>query len=136
MQQEKTMKIVVAYNGTSAAKNALKLALSRAKVYDATLLIITSLEGGDKETQEDYDTARDHLGWAESRCREESVPCETHLLIRGLSPGEDIVQFVLENNADEIIIGVRMRSRVGKLLLGSVAQHVILRAHCPVTTVK
>jgi len=61
---------------------------------------------------------------------------ETHLLIRGFEPGEDIVTFARENKVDEIMIGVRSRSKVGKLIFGSTAQAVILGAHCPVMTVK
>jgi nucleotide-binding universal stress UspA family protein len=37
---------------------------------------------------------------------------------------------------DEIFVGVKKRSRVEKMILGSTAQHVILNASCPVTTVK
>ena len=36
----------------------------------------------------------------------------------------------------EIIVGIRNRSRLGKLLLGSVAQSVILQADCSVICVK
>ena len=53
-----------------------------------------------------------------------------------MEPGEDLVTFARENNVDEIIIGVRHRSKVGKLVFGSTAQYVILEAHCPVLTVK
>jgi nucleotide-binding universal stress UspA family protein len=53
-----------------------------------------------------------------------------------MEPGEDIVRFAKENNVDEIIIGVRSRSKVGKLLFGSTSQVVILEAYCPVVTVK
>ena len=53
-----------------------------------------------------------------------------------MEPGEDIVGFAKDNGADEIIIGVKSRSKVGKLLFGSTAQAVILQAHCPVVTVK
>jgi len=66
---------------------------------------------------------------------EADIPCKTHLLILGLSPGEDLVKFARENKIDEIIVGVRKRSKVGKLILGSTAQHVILTAPCPVVTI-
>ena len=39
-------------------------------------------------------------------------------------------------SADVIVVGVRHRTPVGKLLLGSVAQRVILDAPCPVLAVK
>ncbi|RLC23367.1 MAG: universal stress protein, partial [Deltaproteobacteria bacterium] len=64
------------------------------------------------------------------------VKCETHLLVRGFEAGEDLVTFAKEKKVDEIIIGVRSRSKVGKLIFGSTAQVVILDAHCPVLTVK
>jgi nucleotide-binding universal stress UspA family protein len=56
--------------------------------------------------------------------------------VRGLTPGEDLVAFARETNSDEIVIGVKKQSKVGKLLFGSNAQIVILAAHCPVVTVK
>ena len=44
--------------------------------------------------------------------------------------------FLLENEIDEIVIGIKKRSKVGKLIFGSTAQYVILEAPCPVLTVK
>jgi nucleotide-binding universal stress UspA family protein len=41
-----------------------------------------------------------------------------------------------ENQIKEIVVGVKRRSKVGKLLMGSTAQYVILKADCPVITVK
>jgi len=64
------------------------------------------------------------------------VKNQTHLLIRGRYVGEDIVDFANENGIDEIVIGVKSRSKVGKLLFGSTAQYVILKSSCPVTSVK
>jgi nucleotide-binding universal stress UspA family protein len=67
---------------------------------------------------------------------DKGLDCRTHLLIRGLAPGEDILEFAKESKVDEIIVGVKRRSKVGKLLMGSTAQYVILQAPCPVVTVK
>ena len=53
-------------------------------------------------------------------------------MISGLDSGEDIVEFAKQNKADEIIIGIRRKSKVGKLMFGSTAQYVILNAPCPV----
>lgn len=67
---------------------------------------------------------------------ENNINCKSHILIQGLTPGETIVNYAVENDVDQIIIGVDRLSRVGKILMGSVAQYVILQAPCPVLTVK
>ena len=61
---------------------------------------------------------------------------ETHLLNRQLSPGEDIVLLAEELAVDYICVGVRKKSKVGKVLFGSAAQYIILNAPCPVVTTK
>jgi nucleotide-binding universal stress UspA family protein len=50
--------------------------------------------------------------------------------------GENLIWLAELSKIDEIIIGVRRRSKVGKLLMGSTAQYVILNAPCPVITIK
>ena len=57
-------------------------------------------------------------------------------MVSSRSSGENLVWFAELENIDEIIIGVRRRSKVGKLLLGSTAQYVVLHAPCPVITIK
>lgn len=52
------------------------------------------------------------------------------------SPWEQVVAVAEEEEAELIIIGLRRRSPVGKLLLGSNAQQILMRATCPVLAVK
>ena len=51
-------------------------------------------------------------------------------------PGEDIVLFAQENDIDHIYVGIHKKSRTSKLILGSTAQYIILKANCPVISVK
>ena len=84
----------------------------------------------------DIERAELDLEYEKSIISDEGVSCESHLLIRGLSAGEDLIRFAEEKKIDEIIIGIKHRSKVEKLVFGSTAQYVILKALCPVVTVK
>ena len=50
--------------------------------------------------------------------------------------GEDILKIAEEKQAEEIVIGIQRKSKVGKLLFGSTAQFIIMNAPCPVVTVR
>ena len=130
------MKILVGYDGTTSAKEALNLAKKRAKAFDASVDVVTSMQKGTEHQREEIEQAERGLEYAKSIFEDNNIACKTHLLIRGLSAGEDLVEFAAENRIDEIIVGVKRRSKVGKLLMGSTAQYVILHAHCPVTSIK
>ena len=71
-----------------------------------------------------------------SELRAAGVEHEVRQLVRGLDPADDLVNVANEVQADIIVIGLRRRSPVGKLLLGSNAQRVLLDAPCPVFAVK
>jgi nucleotide-binding universal stress UspA family protein len=129
-------KIVVGYDGSNSSKEALKLAKTHARAFGAEVHVVSSLTGGPEVELQEIQNVEHDLEYTKSLFDEDKIPCETHLLIRGLTPGEDLVQFAHENSASEIIIGIKRRSKVGKLLFGSNAQYVILKASCPVVTVK
>ena len=130
------MKILVGYDGTNSAKEALNLAKSHAKAFGASVDVVTSMQKGTESDRNDIEQAERGLEYAKSLFEKADISCNTHLLIRGLSPGEDLVEFANENQIGEIVVGVKRRSKVGKLLMGSTAQYVILKADCPVVTVK
>ena len=130
------MKLLVGYDGTNSAKEALNLAKSHAKVIGASVEVVTSMQKGTESERKVIEQAERGLEYAKSLFEEDGIACNTHLLIRGLSAGEDLVEFANENQIDQIVVGVKRRSKVGKLLMGSTAQYVILQAECPVITVK
>ena len=72
---------------------------------------------------------------AEEFLKEKGIPCEVHQLIRGMSAGESLVSFAEENDIDRIYVGVEKKSRTQKIIVGSTAQYIILKAPCPVISV-
>ena len=130
------MKFLVGYNGSAEAKAALLLAGDFAKIFDAKVFVMASMEGGAGEKLEDINQAAENLREAKEIFDEMGVACETHQMARGLAPGEDLVKFAEENQIDQIYVGIEKKSKTSKLLLGSTAQYVILKAPCPVITAK
>jgi len=130
------MKILVGYDGSNAARDALELAQRHAKAFHADVHVVTSMFRSKNNQYDDFQQAKIALKYAKTLLEKDNIQCETHLLVRGLSPGKDLVIFAEEEQISEIIVGVRRRSKVGKLLMGSTAQHVILNAPCPVVTIK
>ncbi len=128
------MKIMVCYDKSTAALKAMKIAVERAKASKASVHLIMSSDSSitKEETSKLENELKIH---SDEIFKKNGVDCDYHLLVRGLTPGEDIIQFAKENNVGEIIIGLKKRSKVGKLLFGSTAQLVILEAHCPVLSV-
>ena len=94
------------------------------------------MEQGPDLKKEDIDKAESKLEKLKAPFRTDDIPCETQAVVSVQSTGEDLVRFVKDNDIDEIIIGVRRRSKVGKLVFGSTAQYVILEAPCTVVAVK
>jgi len=130
------MNILVGYNASYVAKSALELARKHAKAFDAKVYVMISSEGGSKEKLEDVSQARKELDSAKEFIEQEGLACEVVQMARGLLPGEDLVRFTKEKSIDHLYVGIEKKSKTQKLLLGSTAQYVILKANCPVTTVK
>jgi nucleotide-binding universal stress UspA family protein len=130
------MKIVVGYDMTDPAEKAFKTAAEYANRMKAKLILIASLVGGKKEDVEEINAFEKGLRLAQKMAKDSGIECEKHLLMRGNAPGEDLVLYAKETDADLIVIGVKKRSKVGKLMFGSTAQYVILESDCAVLAVK
>jgi len=130
------MKILVSYSGTKESEAALELARKHAKIFDAKLLVVFSSEGGKGEKPEEINKIENDLESLQKDISKDGIECEVEQLVRGLTPGEDIVLFAKENDIEQIYVGIRKKSRTSKLILGSTAQYIILKAKCPVTSVK
>ena len=130
------MKFLVGYDGSNAGNDRVAVACKYATVLQASVHIVTSMGKGTEDNQKEIDEAQKSLAYAESLFAKEGITCETHLMIRGLSPGEDLVRFAEEVKVDLVFVGVKRRSKVGKLLMGSAAQYVILNAPVPVISIR
>ncbi|MEE8602237.1 universal stress protein [Euzebya tangerina] len=129
------MKILVGYVDTPEGHAAVAAATAEAKLRDATLFLVHSFhgEGRDEDQIAGYE---EQLEAISSDLATEGVSSEVHALVRGADPGKDLVAYAREQDIDLIVIGVRRRSPVGKFVLGSNAQDVLLGADCPVLAVK
>ena len=130
------MKIMACYDGSNVAEEAVRLAGKHAKAFGAAVVVVTSMAGGPEVTREEFLARERELDYAKSILEDAGIDCESRFIVRGLDAGPDLVRFAGENDIKEVVLGVRRRSKVGKLLFGSTAQYVILNAPCPVVSVR
>jgi len=130
------MNILVGYSGMGISNKALELAREHARIFSARVFILTSMEGGSGEKLKEIERIEKSLEEARQFMEEQKVSCEIHQLARGMSPGEDIVKFAQDNDIDMIYVGIKKKSKAQKIILGSTAQYIILKAPCPVVAVK
>ena len=128
--------IVVGYVPKSEGKAALRRAAEEAKLRDSRLVVVNSHRGGREFDREDAIESEAQLEEVKNELRAAGVEHEVRQLVRGMDPAEDLVNVATEVDAEFIVIGLRRRSPVGKLILGSNAQRVLLDAPCPVLAVK
>ncbi len=130
-------KILVGYDGSKAAHKALQVAKEHARAFGAQVHLLQCMAVSSGEQIEALETAEKALESARQFLAADKIPVETHLhlMVSGMTPGEDLVQFAKKIGTDEIILGVQKKSRLNKLFFGSTIQHVLLQAHCPVATI-
>ena len=128
--------IVVGYVPKAEGKAALSRAVEEAKLRNLKLVVVNSNRGGRElsdsenvEIEQQLDAVRDEL-------KDSGVEHEVRHFVRGLEPAEDLISIAGEVEAELIVIGLRRRTPVGKLILGSNAQKILLDATCPVLAVK
>jgi len=128
---------LLGYDGSNEAKDALKLAQKHAQAFCAKIEVVKSVT---RHHPLDHRLIQGTEEKLEREIRNQlngDIPSyETRLLVSSQASGENLIWIAELAKIDEIIIGVRRRSKVGKLLMGSTAQYLILNAPCPVITTK
>ena len=127
--------VVVGWISTPEGQAAVTAAVEEARRRSGRLVIVHSARGGG-EHADTVVAVRDALEDLETRLRGEGLDVTVKDFARGKDPSEDLIEVAEKENAALIVIGLRRRSPVGKLLLGSNAQEILLRAECPVLAVK
>ena len=128
--------VVVGYVPKPEGETALAKAIEEARLRDAKLVVVNSHRGGSEFDSNVSTQAERDMAAVKERLQGAGVPFEVRQLVRGFEPAEDLISIAEANEAELIVIGLRRRSPVGKLILGSNAQRVLLDAHCPVLAVK
>jgi nucleotide-binding universal stress UspA family protein len=128
--------IVVGYVPTKEGRAALRRAADESLLRKARLIVINSQRGGRDFDADEASRFDAELKQVQSELDDEGIEHEVRQLVRGNEPAEDLIAVAQEENAEFIVIGLRRRSPVGKLILGSNAQRILLDAPCPVLAVK
>ena len=128
------MTILVAYVARPEGEAALEKGIEIAKRRDEHLLVVNASPGGLKDDPSAVD------GYAADRVQkilqDSGLNAEFKQLVRGKNAVEEIGALVDAMKVSVLIIGLRKRSAVGKFIMGSVAQQLLLSVSCPVLAVK
>jgi nucleotide-binding universal stress UspA family protein len=130
------MRIAVGFLRSAEGQAAFDRAIDETRLRGGTLIVVHSMRGGERDELETVRAYNDAFEQAEKRLDGQGIDYEVKRFARGASPSDDLLQCAEDEEVDLIVIGIRRRSPVGKLLLGSNAQDVILKANCPVLAVK
>jgi nucleotide-binding universal stress UspA family protein len=136
MNKEVQVAVVVGYVPTREGRAALRRAAEESLLRHSRLIVINSSRGGKDFDAEEAVRFESELRTIEGRLDAAGVNHEVRQLVRGNDPSEDLIAVAEEVDAEFIVIGLRRRTPVGKLILGSNAQRILLDASCPVLAVK
>jgi nucleotide-binding universal stress UspA family protein len=129
------MTVAVAHQVSASSRKALVEGVREARFRETDLVVLHVVESIDADNKEAY-----RLGVSDEIEKVvgagEPVEWTLHLTTAGGDLAEALLTLVDTVDAELLVIGARRRSPVGKALLGSVAQTVILEANLPVLVVK
>ncbi|MFI6009135.1 universal stress protein [Streptomyces sp. NPDC051243] len=128
------MTILVGYVPSPEGEAALRAAIDEARRRDEKLLVVNTSRGDalvdPRFAQEpDLTHVREDLAAL-------GVDFDIRQVLGARDAAEEIIDLAEETDASLVVIGLRRRSAVGKLIMGSAAQQILLGVGCPVLAVK
>lgn len=128
------MTILIGYVRTPEGEAALQHGLAEARLRGTDVVVVNSPRRGAPVDDEMISEAQ--VEGVLARAKEVGVAAEVRQPLHGDDLPRTFEDLVRETGADLVVIGLRHRSPVGKLILGSDAQRILLGASVPVLAVK
>jgi nucleotide-binding universal stress UspA family protein len=122
------MTVLVAYAPASEGREALSEGIKEAHLRKSDLLIVNIGRGH-------HDLEPEEVRGLEARLGEAGLALTIESSVLS-DPGDAVIQIAQDRGVEMIVIGLRHRSMVGKLILGSTVQRILLDATCPVLAVR
>jgi len=128
------MTVLVGYVPTPLGEATLRAGVEEARRRAEPLLVVNMSR--DDVLVDAHRAGSADLARVERDVTELGVAVEVVRIEQGSDPADAIVAAAAERGVSVIVIGLRHRTPVGKLVLGSAAQRILLEARCPVLAVK
>ncbi|GGZ46411.1 universal stress protein [Streptomyces subrutilus] len=128
------MTVLVGYVPSPEGEAALRAGVHEARTRGETLLVVNTSRG-DAYVDRGF-AERTDLDLVRRDLTELGIGFDIRQVVGGGDAAEEIVELAASAGVSLVVIGLRHRSTVGKLLLGSAALRILLDAPCPVLTVK
>jgi len=126
--------ILVAYVPRPEGQAALDKGIEIATRRNEPLVVVNASPGGTKIDPSAIDVV--DVERVERILKNSGLNAELKQFVRGKSAVEEIESLVESLHVSVLVIGLRKRSPVGKLIMGSVAQEILLTVPCPILAVK
>jgi nucleotide-binding universal stress UspA family protein len=118
-------------------------AFDLARRHGADLLVVSVIDPNDLRRQTGrfgtrWDQVRDRRHQAAQQLveRGRAMDVPVSFLVWTGEPGESIVSAAEAEDVDLVVVGTHGRGTIGRLLLGSVSEHVVRNAPCPVLVIR
>ncbi|MDK7741917.1 universal stress protein [Helcobacillus massiliensis] len=126
------MKILLAYVPSATSEAAFEYAVAEAAAHGGALLVLASESSGVARKDRAVTDRRPLT----ERLDETGLEYTIRTVPRRDDPADDILRAVRDDAVDLVVMGIRKRTPIGKILVGSTSQRVVMEAPCPVVLVK